>query len=119
MMIDRPVTPAPRSRLWVVVAVLWMVAMTGRLMPQFGDTIRVDGRLTTVAEYLDEACGQRVGPAAATCIGESRERAQLLLRQEQGKSVLLILTPLLGYFLILWPLHVVRARFARLRRGAA
>lgn len=89
------------GRLFLVLAALWMVAMTWRLYPQFGDTIRVDGRLTTVEDYIDDACGARVGPAASTCLGETAEAAQLRLRQEQAKSVLLILAPLLAY-LVLW-----------------
>ena len=94
-----------------------MAAMACRLYPQFGDTIRVDGRLMTVASYLSDACGQRVGPAAVTCLAESGEAAQLLLRQEQGKSVLLILAPVILY-LVWWPAHRVRLEW-RSRRTAA
>ena len=103
------------QRIFCVLAGLWMVAMAWRLYPQFGDTIRVDGRLTTVASYLSDACGQRVGPAAVTCLAESRETAQLLLRQEQGKSVLVILAPILVY-LLWWPAHRLRAEM-RARRN--
>jgi hypothetical protein len=93
------VSRAGPSRLFLVFAVLWMVAMTWRLYPQFKDTIRVDGRLTTVSAYLDDSCGQRVGPGAATCLAESGEQAQLLLRSEQGKSIFLIIAPSLCYLL--------------------
>jgi uncharacterized membrane protein len=98
------------SRLFLAFAVLWMVAMTWRLYPQFKDTIRVDGRLTTVAGYLDDVCGQRVGPGAATCFAETGERAQLMLRSEQGKSVLIIIAPLLGYLIYAGSLQLLRAR---------
>jgi hypothetical protein len=101
---------APRTRLFLVLAAVWMVAMTWRLYPQFGNAIRVDGRLTTVARYIDDSCGQRVGPAAATCLAESGEKAQLLLRREQARSVLLILAPLLVYGIIWRPLQFLRAR---------
>ena len=87
------------SRLFLAFAVLWMVAMTWRLYPQFKDTIRVDGRLATVSDYLADTCGQRVGPGAATCFAETGEQAQLMLRSEQGKSILIIIAPLLGYLL--------------------
>jgi hypothetical protein len=80
-------------RLALVLAALWMLAMTGKLYPQFGDTIRVDGRLTTVASYLDDVCGHRVGPAAATCLTQTGQQGQRMLRQEQAKSVLMIIAP--------------------------
>jgi len=102
-----PASTDRRTGLFLVLAVLWMLPMAARIYPHFGDTIRIDGRLTTVAEYLDDACGQKVGPAAGTCIAESRERGQLLLRREQGRSVLLIEGPLLVYFLIYLPLRLL------------
>jgi hypothetical protein len=101
------------SRVALALAALWMVAMTARLYPQFKDTVRVDGRLTTIAQFLEDSCGQRIGPAAVTCLAESGEQAQLLLRQEQGKSVLLIMAPLLGWGLICFPARLVRVRLAR------
>jgi hypothetical protein len=100
------------SRVALGLAALWMVVMTARLYPQFKDTIRVDGRLTTMTQFLDDSCGHRVGPAAVTCLAENGEQAQLMLRQEQGKSVLLIVAPLLGWGLIYWPARLIRARFA-------
>lgn len=102
---------AAPSRLFLVFAVLWMVAMTWRLYPQFKDTIRVDGRLTTVSQFLEDACGQRVGPGAATCLAENGELAQLLLRSEQGKSVLIIIAPSLGYLLFSGSARLLRSRF--------
>ena len=101
-----------RGRLFLVLAALWMLAMTARLYPQFGDRIRVDGRLTTVASYLEESCAQRVGPAAVTCFAERGEEAQLLLRHEQGKSILFIIAPLLFYFLVWYPARLLRQRIA-------
>jgi hypothetical protein len=108
---------SPAQRVFCMLAGLWMAAFAWRLYPLFGDTIRVDGRLITVASYLSDACGQRVGPAAVTCLAESREEAQLLLRQEQGKSVLLILVPVLGY-VVWWPVHRLRTQW-RARRATA
>jgi hypothetical protein len=110
-------TAAP-SRLFLALAALWMLAMTARLYPQFGDAIRVDGRLTTVSAYLGEVCGQRVGPAAATCLDETGEEAQLQLRREQGRSVLVIVAPLLFYVGLWWPARLLRERARALRRGA-
>lgn len=102
--------PTP-SRLFLIFAVMWMAAMTWRLYPQFKDAIRVDGRLTSVGQFLEDSCAQRVGPGAATCLAESGEQAQLLLRREQGKSVLIIIVPLLGYLLVYGSAWLFRARF--------
>ena len=94
----------------VLVVIAWMAVMTWRIYPQFKDAVRVDGRLTTVDDYIDDACGERVGPAAETCLAEAHETAQRLLRREQGKSVLLIEAPLLGYLLVYWPIALWRGR---------
>jgi hypothetical protein len=93
-----PLHDMPRlSRYVALFAMLWMVVLTWRIYPQFRDAVRVDGQLTTVGDYIDGTCGERLGPAAATCLAEAREEAQHLLRREQGKSVLLIEAPILGY----------------------
>ncbi len=92
--------------------------MTARLYPQFKDAIRVDGRVTTVADYLADVCGERVGPPAVTCLAERGAQAQRLLRREQGKSIFAIMAPLLGYLLIYVPVRRVwRAARPRRRRG--
>ena len=94
---------SPLSRYFALLAVAWMIAMTWRLYPQFKDAVRVDGRLTTVEDYIAATCGERVGPGAATCLAEAREDARRLLRQEQGNSILLIIAPILGYLAIYLP----------------
>lgn len=93
------------SRYFIVVTAIWMAAMTWRIYPQFGDTLRVDGRLIGLADYVEESCGQRIGPAAASCLVEARTTGRRLVASEQGKSVLLIEAPVLGYLLIYLPLR--------------
>jgi len=102
--------PARFSYYLVFLVIAWMAVMTWRIYPQFKDAVRVDGRLTTVGDYIADACGERVGPAAETCLAEARETAQRLLRREQGKSVLLIEAPLLLYLLVYAPLALWRRR---------
>lgn len=104
-----PATPKLSSYVFVLV-VAWMAVMTWRLYPQFKDAVRVDGRLTTMADYIDETCGERVGPAAETCLAEAHETAQRLLRREQGKSVLLIEAPLFAYLAVYVPILLWRRR---------
>jgi hypothetical protein len=105
------------SHYFVVLVIAWMAVMTWRIYPQFKDAVRVDGRLTTVNDYIDDACGERVGPAAETCFAEARETAQRLLRHEQGKSVLLIEAPLLAYLLVYVPIALWRGRRQNARAG--
>jgi hypothetical protein len=105
------------SYYFLMLAIAWMVVMMWRIYPQFKDAVRVDGRLTTVDDYIDDACGERVGPAAETCLAEAHETAQRLLRREQGKSVLLIEAPILGYLLIYVPVALWRGRRQNLAVG--
>jgi len=98
------------SRYFALLAITWMIIMTWRIYPQFKDAVRVEGRVTTVEDYLESTCGERVGPAAATCLAEAREDAQRLLRREQGKSILLIEAPVLAYLAIYVPLALWRRK---------
>lgn len=110
------------SRYFLIFALVWLVAMTWRLYPQFKDAVRVDGRVTTVEEYVSETCGERVGPAAVTCLAEARATAQRLLRHEQGASILLINAPLVLYLLYVLcraGIHRMARTRMRSRRRAA
>ncbi len=102
------------SRYFVVLTAVWVVAMTWRIYPQFPDTLRIDGRLTSFADYVEDSCHERIGPAAASCLAEAQITGRRLVASEQGKSVLLIEAPLLAYLLIYLPLGwaVRRARAA-------
>jgi hypothetical protein len=92
------------SRYLVVLCAIWVIAMTWRLYPQFKDTLRIDGRVMNYADYVAESCGERIGPAAATCLGEARITGRRLVAQEQARSLLLIEAPLFVYLLIYLPL---------------
>ena len=105
------------SRYFALFAIAWVIAMMWRIYPQFKDAVRVDGRLTTVDDYVDGTCGERVGPAAATCLAEAREEAQRLLRHDQGKSILLIEAPILGYLLIYLPIALWQSQRRVAPRG--
>lgn len=93
------------SRYFLTLAAVWVIFMTGRIYPQFGDTLRIEGRLTTLSDYVDETCAQRIGPAAASCRQEAWDTGSRLVAREQGKSVLLVEAPLLGYLLAYLPLR--------------
>jgi hypothetical protein len=103
------------SRYVGLFVILWMVILTWRIYPQFKDAVRVDGQLTTMEDYIDGTCGERLGPAAATCLAETREEAQHLLRREQGKSILLIEAPILVYLVV----YLLGALWQQRRRAAS
>jgi len=101
------------SRYFLLLATVWVIAMTWRIYPQFGDGLRIDGRVTSVEEYVDDSCAQRVGPAAQTCLAEAAAKARILLRREQGKSILLITAPILLYLLAYLPKRLAGERAGR------
>jgi len=106
-------------RLFFLLAALWMLAMSWRLAPHFLDAIKVDGRLTTVQAFIEDACGERIGPAAAACLAETSREAQRRLRQEEAKSALLVLAPVLIYGAFFRPMQLLSARIRRRPRSAA
>lgn len=100
----------PVSGYLVVLVALWMIIMTIRLYPQFKDTLREDGRVVGLSDYVEETCGQRIGPDAATCLEEARATGDRLVKREQGRSILLIEAPLLAYLFLLLPLRLLSTR---------
>ena len=115
----KPVSSAFRlSRYFVILSAVWVLAMTWRLYPQFKDTLRDDGRLVSLEAYIDDSCGQRIGPGVASCIDEARATGRRLLAREQGKSLLLVEAPLLAYLLIYVPARLALDRVARRRARA-
>ena len=98
------------SRYLVIVCAIWVIAMTWRIYPQFKDTLRVDGRLTSLSDYVEASCGERIGPAAASCLVEARSTGQRLVANEQARSLLLIEAPLLVYLVLYLPLRLAFRR---------
>src|ERR1700730_4083007 len=112
----KPVSSAFRlSRYFVILSAVWVLAMTWRLYPQFKDTLRDDGRLVTLGAYIDDSCGQRIGPGVASCLDEARTTGRRLVAGEQGKSVLLTVVPVLAYLLISVPARLALDHLARRR----
>jgi hypothetical protein len=104
------------SRYFIIFAAVWVVAMTWRIYPQFKDALRIDGRVMSFADYVDETCGQRIGPNAKSCTEEAWATGRREVAREQGKSVLLIAAPLWGYLLLYAPLRLAATRLPRHRR---
>lgn len=98
------------SRYLVLFAALWIAAWTWKLYPQFRDTLRIEGRVLTLDEYLEEACGERVGPLATSCRATTLEQGRRLVVSEQAKALLLMQAPLLLYGVLYLPLRLFRRR---------
>ena len=88
---------------------IWTIALTARLYPDFRTAIRVQGRIVSVEEYIDDSCAAKLGPAADTCLAEARGDAALRLRREQARSILMILAPAVLYSAFLAISAAVRA----------
>jgi hypothetical protein len=96
------------ARYFVLFAALWVIAMTWKLYPQFPDTLRVEGRVVALDDYVEDACSARVGPDAASCVVTALEDADKKLRVEQAKSLLLVQAPLILYAILYLPLRLLR-----------
>lgn len=97
----------------VLLIAAWMAAMAARLFPQFDTALRVDGRITTVDDYVADRCGTRLGPEANSCLATAHDKARTQLRREQARTVLIIVAPGVLYLLYLAPAALVDARRRR------
>ena len=100
------------ARYVALVSLAWVVIMGVRLYPHFGDALRLDGRAMSFEEYVEESCGQRIGPAAASCSAEARDTGRRLVAQQQAKTLLLVEAPLWLLLAIYLPALAVRRRRA-------
>jgi hypothetical protein len=100
------------ARYVALVSLTWVVVMGVRLYPHFGDALRLDERAMSFEEYVEESCGQRIGPAAASCLAEARDTGRRLVAQQQAKSILLVEAPLWLLLAIYLPALAVRRRRA-------
>jgi hypothetical protein len=109
------------SRYLAVLCAIWVIAMTWRLYPHFKDELRVKGQTMVLADYLAARCGETSGPAATECLTAANATARRLIAREQGKSLLLVEAPLLGYLLVYLPLRQLfrPSRRSRGEPGAA
>lgn len=104
----------------VLLIAVWMAVMAIRLIPQFDAALRIDGRITTVDEYIVDRCGAKLGPEAASCLATAHRKAQTQLRREQARTVLIIVAPGVLYLLYLVPaalLDTLRRRAAKRNAG--
>ena len=101
------------SRFFLLVAAVWMAALTWKVYPQFKDTLRVDGRVVTLDDYIEAACGERVGSFATVCRATSLEHGRRLVAAEQAKILLLVQAPLIVYAVVYLPFSWLTRRGKR------
>jgi len=99
--------PRGLSRYFTLFATAWIVAMTWKVYPQFRDTLRVDGRVVALDDYVAEACAERVGPLATSCRATKLESGRRMVAAEQAKALLLIEAPLILYAVFYLPLRLL------------
>lgn len=112
-----------RRRLSLYVMLLiaaWTIIMAARLYPQFDTALRIDGRITTIDDYIADRCGARLGPEAAACLASAHRKARTQLWREQARMALIVVAPGVLYLLYLAPAAWVdahRRRAAKRNKG--
>ena len=101
------------SRYFTLFAVAWIVVMAWKVYPEFRDRLRADGRVMTLDDYVEEACGERVGPLATSCRATKFESGRRMVAAEQAKALLLIEAPLLLYAVLYLPIRLLRGAAER------
>ena len=96
------------SRYFTLFAAAWILAMTWKLYPQFKDTLRVDGRVVALDQYVEDACSEKVGLEAAACPATKLQAGRRMVAAEQAKALLLIEAPLILYALVFLPTSLLR-----------
>lgn len=82
--------------------------MTWKVYPQFRDTLRVEGRVVSLDQYVEDACGEKAGTEATVCHATKLESGRRMVAAEQAKALLMIEIPLLAYAVIILPIRLVR-----------
>lgn len=107
------------SRYFALFAAAVVLVTTWRVYPLFKDTVRVEGRVLSLDEYVADTCGERAGPLATSCRAATLEHGRRLVASQQAKALLLVEAPLLVYILIYLPYRMVAAGLRRSRQQGA
>ena len=107
------------SRYVALFAAAVIIAMTWKVYPLFRDTLRIDGRVVSLDDYVAEVCGERVGPLATSCREATLEHGRRLVASQQAKALLMVEAPLIAYLLIYLPYRAIVRRLDRSRARPA
>ena len=103
------------SRYVALFAAAVVLAMTWKVYPLFKDTLRIDGRVVSLDDYVAEACGERVGPLATSCREATLEHGRRLVASQQAKALLMVEAPLIAYLVVYLPYRSIVRRLDRSR----
>ena len=106
------------SRYFAVFAAVWIVVVGAKLYPQFKDSLRIEGQVITLDDYIEQTCGERAGTLAASCRAQAIETGARLVARQQAKSLLLIQAPVLLYGVLYLPFALI-ARLLFRRRDSS
>jgi hypothetical protein len=101
------------TRYLTLFAAAWIVVMTWKVYPQFKETLRVEGRVVSLDQYVEDACGEKAGTEATVCRATKLESGRRMVAAEQAKALLTIEAPLIVYVVIVLPIRLLRG----LRKG--
>jgi hypothetical protein len=96
------------SRYFTILAAAWIAVMTWKVYPQFKDTLRVEGRVVALDQYVEDACGEKAGTEATVCRATKLESGRRMVVAEQAKALLMIEAPLIAYVVIVLPIRLLR-----------
>jgi hypothetical protein len=96
------------SRYLTLFAAAWILVMTWKLYPQFKDTLRVDGRVVALDQYVEDACGEKAGTEATVCRATKLESGRRMVAAEQAKVLLIVEAPLIVYAVLYLPIVLLR-----------
>jgi len=96
------------SRYFTLFAAAWIVVMAWKVHLEFSDRLRVDGRVISLDDYVEDACGERVGPSATSCRATKLESGPRMVTTEQAKALLLIEAPIILYAVLYLPIRLLR-----------
>ena len=112
-------SPPGISRYVALFAAAVVLALTWKVYPLFKDTLRSDGRVLSLDDYVAEACGERVGPLATSCREATLEHGRRLVAGQQAKALLIVEAPLIAYLVIYLPYRAILRRLDRDRARPA
>ncbi|HTS94349.1 MAG TPA: hypothetical protein VMG55_20220 [Stellaceae bacterium] len=112
-------SPPGISRYVAFFAAAVVLALTWKVYPVFKDTLRSDGRVLSLDDYVTEACGERVGPLATSCREATLEHGRRLVASQQAKALLIVEAPLIAYLAVYLPYRAILRRLDRGRARAA
>jgi len=95
------------TRYFALFAAVWIVAMTWKVYPQFKDTLRFDGRIVALDDYIADACSVKAATEATACHATKLEGGRRMVAAQQAKALLMIEAPLILFAVFYLPMRLL------------